>query len=64
MIYLIDLGFVFSLKLPDESAQVSEAQILLDETSSPSFKIKRPQFQTSSTVSLIPQTSEKSEENK
>jgi hypothetical protein len=55
--------FTFSLKLPEEQAYVGEADIVIDEPSSPLFQIKRPQLPSSSAVSLIPQASTKSEDN-
>ncbi len=55
--------FVFRLKLPEEQAYIGETEILLDEPSSPSFEIKRPQIRSSSSASLIPQISTKSEDD-
>jgi hypothetical protein len=45
---------VFSLKLPEEEENTGEAEILLNEPSSPSFKFKQPQPQISPTESVVP----------
>ena len=59
----IDFVFVFSLKIPEVQADIGEDHILLDEPSPPLFKMKQPQTQSSSTISLIPQASTKLEDN-
>ncbi len=43
----IDFVFAFSLKIPDEQADIGENHILLDDPSAPLFKTKQPQTQTS-----------------
>jgi hypothetical protein len=55
--------FVFSLKLPEEQENTGEAEILLNESSSPSFKLEQPQRQKSSTESIVSQISSKSEDS-
>jgi hypothetical protein len=58
----LSVFFVFSLKLPEEQENKSEAEILLNESSSPSFKLEQPQRQISSTESIVSQISSKSED--
>ena len=45
----------YSLKLPEAPAHVSEAFILLDEPSSPSFNTRQPQLELTPTESSIQQ---------
>ncbi len=46
--------FIFSLKLPEEEENKDETEVLLNEPSSPSFKLKQPQPQISLPESVVP----------
>ncbi len=57
---------VFSLKLPEEEEKeenTDEAEILLNEPSSPSFKTKQQQPQISSPETVFRQISNKAEDS-
>jgi hypothetical protein len=53
--------FIFSLKLPEEEENKDETEVLLNEPSSPSFKLKQPQPQISLPESVVPKISTKLE---
>jgi hypothetical protein len=51
------------LKLSKEQVSIDEAEILLDELSSPSFKFKQPQLRMYFTESIVPQIPRKYEDS-